>query len=146
MPLAFYESTVVTVSRTDNTDPSVITISEVETTGGLTEADVRGQPTITVTVSPSSGSGSGGTSGTPVGAIVGGVVGGVALIALLGFVLWFIRIRKQKTVETPGDVPAEGHHPQPMSNYQQQPTNQISPPVMELAAENIKPPAPAELD
>ena len=34
---------------------------------------------------------------TPIGAIVGGVVGGVALLAIAGFIFWFLRRRRRRS-------------------------------------------------
>ena len=52
---------------------------------------------------------------TPIGAIVGGAVGGVAVLALIGFGIWFIRRRNRKdkaaAVDSHGSQPPPVYHP-----------------------------------
>ncbi|KAI9155034.1 hypothetical protein HJFPF1_07597 [Paramyrothecium foliicola] len=55
-----------------------------------------------------SGSTDEGGSSAPVGAIVGGVLGGLALIAIIGFGLWFVRFQKRKEAKKNGDTPPYG--------------------------------------
>jgi hypothetical protein len=52
------------------------------------------------------------SGGAPVGAIVGGVVGGVALLALLGFIFWFVRFQnKKKAAAAAAGSPSAGQPP-----------------------------------
>ncbi|KAK1508656.1 hypothetical protein CTAM01_02442 [Colletotrichum tamarilloi] len=74
-------------------------------------------------------------SSTPVGAIVGGVIGGIAVIALIGFGIFFILRKKKKTQQQPGPGP---HGQPPMMNQQQQ----HQPPPMGYAPAPQGSPAP----
>jgi cytoskeletal protein RodZ len=61
------------------------------------------------------------SSETNVGAIVGGVLGGIALIALIGFGIWFIRFQKRKGAKEPEEA-----HPY-VGLTEQSPANQPYP-------------------
>ncbi|KAI0124938.1 hypothetical protein BJ170DRAFT_482691 [Xylariales sp. AK1849] len=90
-------------------------------------------------------SGGGGGSSTSIGAIVGGAVGGVAVLALIGFAIWFLvrRNKKNKATNTapppaypqmqqspppggpsPGPMGAAGHQSVYQPQYPQQPGQQ----------------------
>ncbi|KAM0426551.1 hypothetical protein ACHAPT_008243 [Fusarium lateritium] len=124
--LPFYESTIVDFTSDSTTKKQ--TLSEVDTTRGITVVTKTADPSPSET-----GDSDDGGSSTPVGAIVGGVVGGVALIAILGLAIWFIRRNKQKKAAAAAGPPApppgtfpQQQQPQQMA-YQQQ---GVPPPVV----------------
>ncbi|KAJ0304206.1 hypothetical protein COL5a_005340 [Colletotrichum fioriniae] len=76
-------------------------------------------------------------SSTPVGAIVGGVIGGIAVLALIGFGIFFI-LRKKKKTQQPQPGPGSQGQPPMMSQQQQQ----HQPPPMGYAPAPQGSPAP----
>ncbi|KAH7195814.1 hypothetical protein DER44DRAFT_814478 [Fusarium oxysporum] len=70
--------------------------------------------------SSSSGPDTSSNSSAPVGAIVGGVLGGLALLALIGFGLWFIRHKKRQG-DNGTHVVTTTDQPPVIPYYQQQP-------------------------
>ncbi|KAH7237024.1 uncharacterized protein BKA55DRAFT_694646 [Fusarium redolens] len=98
----------------------------VSSDGGLTAktgttGESRTQETTSSAESgSSSGADSSSNSSAPIGAIVGGVLGGLALLALIGFGLWFIRHKKRQAAHGPHVVPTTDQPPV-VPYYQQQP-------------------------
>ncbi|KAF5024401.1 hypothetical protein F66182_3487 [Fusarium sp. NRRL 66182] len=124
------------VGYSSNTDVSIHS-SKPETTGEepsettSQETSTRETTTATNSASPPD-SDSDDSSGPPVGAIVGGVLGGLALLVFIGFILWFIRHKKQQTPKSPNNPPTMAYQPEaqaePVSYYQQQPIAYTSSP------------------
>lgn len=90
MPSITSTSTSTTSSRASSSQSS-----QTSTTSSAGSTSSSAAPTPT----PDSSS-----SSTPIGAIVGGAVGGVAVLALIGFLVWFL-VRRNKKADVP-DQPA----------------------------------------
>ncbi|KAH8898769.1 hypothetical protein GQ53DRAFT_836820 [Thozetella sp. PMI_491] len=84
-----------TATSTDSSSSASSTANPPTTTSDGSGAASTSSTTSTPNASSSSG------SSTPVGAIVGGVIGGVALLALLGFLGWFIYHRTHRQAYAP---------------------------------------------
>lgn len=111
--LSVYENSSVpgasSTTPTLTTDPTIGSTTQPRTTTVISSE--TGTPTQTDSPSP-----------TPVGPIVGGVIGGVAVIALIGFGIWFILRRKRNQPPAPPVQPQ-----QPPMEYQPQPQYQQTP-------------------
>jgi predicted lipid-binding transport protein (Tim44 family) len=101
---ASMETSIESTSEPTSSDSELTTKTETSS-----ESNTQG------TTSPAESSSN---SSAPVGASVGGVLGGLAILALIGFGLWFIRHKKRQagngshvvaTVDQPPVVP---YHPQ----------------------------------
>ncbi|QPC75215.1 hypothetical protein HYE68_005967 [Fusarium pseudograminearum] len=110
--VAIYESTDISTSQSDEetsttADPNTEPSNSVKGDGS-TNAD----PTTTESAPSSQTSLSDSENTSPVGPIVGGVIGGLALIALIGFGLWFIRRKKHNyNRDARGYSPGNYHSP-----------------------------------
>ncbi|KAH8651141.1 hypothetical protein BX600DRAFT_516732 [Xylariales sp. PMI_506] len=98
---------------------TITTTSSTSTTSQTTTTSTGSTTTSTTPAATSSAAASSGSS-APVGAIVGGVVGGVAVIALIGFGIWFIMRRNRKRDAVPPQ--------QPQPAYSQVPPGSQPPP------------------
>lgn len=110
--LSMYESTDFPTSTSEEETSSTASSGTVETSTSHQTSDVPSTTTSDTAEQTSPTDPGPNSSSTPVGPIVGGVIGGLALIALVGFGIWFIRRKKQY----PGAVPSHGgYHPQSQS-------------------------------
>ncbi|KAF5629636.1 uncharacterized protein FTJAE_8517 [Fusarium tjaetaba] len=106
---ASMETSMETTSEPTSSD------SELTTKTGTT-----GESNAQETTSPAELSSN---SSAPTGAIVGGVLGGLAILALIGFGLWFIRHKKRQAgngshvVATIDQPPVAPYHPQQSATH-----------------------------
>ncbi|KAF4420142.1 hypothetical protein FACUT_11307 [Fusarium acutatum] len=124
---------------------------------GTTEESNTQETTSSAKSSSSSAPDSSSNSSAPVGATVGGVLGGLALLALIGFGLWFIRPKKCQagngshmvtTTDQPPAVPYYEQQPvihaQGKVNYQPLASG-MSPEPKAYSPSNMRHPAVSEL-
>ncbi|KAF9770050.1 hypothetical protein IL306_012459 [Fusarium sp. DS 682] len=110
------EESSITVSTTA---VSTTAVSTVESSGDIS---IQMAPTTTKSAPADKTSSSDNetkSSSTPTGPIVGSVIGGLALIALVGFAVWFVRRKNPSFGAVPSHrdsnvhLPANYHHSQP---------------------------------
>jgi len=116
--LSIYESTdfPTSASEEETTSTSTESSGSVETSISRRILDVPSTTESGIAEQTSSTDPGPEYSRTPIGPIVGGVIGGLALIALVGFGIWFIRRKKQD----PGAIPSHGGynpHSQSLPHY-----------------------------
>ncbi|KAF4967708.1 hypothetical protein FSARC_4768 [Fusarium sarcochroum] len=160
--LSVHQSTVVTLSASEDEGSVTALVSTIDDIKTSAQEDVEAPltPTTTRQTSTSRDSTEGGdgtrqtvtaspdtvdSSQVPVGAIVGGVLGGLALIALVGFGIWFIRHKKRQSVDNPNTAPSMEHQPQPVAFHQQQPIAGDNPPNKSQYSQlSVSTPVPVE--
>ncbi|KAI6768146.1 hypothetical protein HG530_006155 [Fusarium avenaceum] len=138
LEVSIYESTDFSTSQSDEDNSSTVSTRASIST--------KNNPTTTESTPARQTSWSDNDpkdSSTPIGPIVGGVIGGLALVALIGFGLWFIRRRKHIPSHRDSNLHSTAnYHPQPqaLSDYDyENPTYNAPPsdhPLMSSAPRN----------
>ncbi|KAH6968872.1 hypothetical protein DER45DRAFT_639112 [Fusarium avenaceum] len=111
LEVSIYESTDFSTSQSDEDNSSTVSTRASIST--------KNNPTTTESTPARQTSWSDNDpkdSSTPIGPIVGGVIGGLALVALIGFGLWFIRRRKHIPSHRDSNLHSTAnYHPQPQA-------------------------------
>ncbi|KAF5249418.1 hypothetical protein FANTH_5299 [Fusarium anthophilum] len=113
-------SASIETSSIESTSEPTTSDGDLTAKTGTTGESNTQETTSSAESSSSSEPDSSSNSSAPVGAIVGGVLGGLALLALIGFGLWFIRHKKRQS-GTGSHVAATIDQPPVVPYYQQQP-------------------------
>ncbi|KAG5810541.1 hypothetical protein H9Q74_004935 [Fusarium xylarioides] len=108
-------SATIEPSIESTSEPTSSDGAKTETTGESNTQETTSSAKSSSSSEPDSPS----NSSTPVGATVGGVLGGLALLALIGFGLWFIRHKKRQAGN--GSHVVATDQPPVVPYYQQQP-------------------------
>ncbi|KAF5609319.1 uncharacterized protein FSUBG_4112 [Fusarium subglutinans] len=113
-------SASIETSSIESTSEPTTSDGDLTAKTGTTGESNTQETTSSTESSSSSEPDSSSNSSAPVGAIVGGVLGGLALLALIGFGLWFIRHKKRQS-GTGSHAAATIDQPPVVPYYQQQP-------------------------